>query len=149
MAKLFYPIVVIGYKDQETETNFEVELRRFKNDLEADEYMEKLNLDSILKKIKRKKIEIPREVKYLLVQVQEVMDYGKFEDCIHIESEMMYRLDKFFISTNGSSGIFSKNLEETLNHIKEELERVIEKNPNEIIDIEIHSYKEEDEYDYF
>jgi hypothetical protein len=145
MAKLFYPIMVIGYKDQETETNFEVELRRFKNDLEADEYMENLNLDSILKKIKRKKIEIPSKVKYLLVQVQEVMDYGDFEDCIHVESEEMYRLDKFFISTNGSSGISSKTLEETLNYIKEELERVIEENPNEVIDIEINSYEEGEE----
>jgi hypothetical protein len=49
---------------------------------------------------------------------------------------------KFFITTNGSSGISSKTLEETLNYIKEELERIIEENPNEVIDIEINSYKE-------
>lgn len=51
---------------------------------------------------------------------------------------------KFFITTNNSSGISSQNLEETLNYIKEELERVIEENPNEVIDIEIHSYEEEE-----
>ena len=51
---------------------------------------------------------------------------------------------KFFITTNGSSGISSKTLEETLNYIKEELERIIEENPNEVIDIEINSYEEED-----
>ena len=50
---------------------------------------------------------------------------------------------KFFITTNGGSGISSKNLEETLNYIKEELERIIEENPNEVIDIEVNSYEEE------
>ena len=53
--------------------------------------------------------------------------------------------NKFFISTNGSSGISSKNIEETLNYIREELERITKENPNELIDIEIHSYEEEEE----
>ena len=51
---------------------------------------------------------------------------------------------KFFITTNGSSGITSKNLEETLAYIREELEMVIKENPNEVIDIEINSYEEEE-----
>jgi len=51
---------------------------------------------------------------------------------------------KFFISTNGSSGISSKTIEETLNYIKEELKRIVEENPNDVIDIEINSYEEEE-----
>ena len=56
---------------------------------------------------------------------------------------MNMKKSKFFITTNGGSGISSKNLEETLNYIKEELERIIEENPNEVIDIEVNSYEEE------
>lgn len=55
---------------------------------------------------------------------------------------MNMKKSKFFITTNGGSGISSKNLEETLNYIKEELERIIEENPNEVIDIEVNSYEE-------
>ncbi len=51
---------------------------------------------------------------------------------------------KFFITTNGSSGISSKTIEETLNYIKEELKRIVEENPSEVIDIEINSYEEEE-----
>ena len=58
---------------------------------------------------------------------------------------MNMKKSKFFITTNGSSGISSKTIEETLNYIKEELERVVEENPNEVIDIEINSYEEEED----
>lgn len=50
---------------------------------------------------------------------------------------------KFFITTNGSSGISRGTIEATLETIKEELERIVEENPNEVIDIEINSYEEE------
>lgn len=52
---------------------------------------------------------------------------------------------KFFITTNGSSGISRRKLETTLQTIKEELEYILENYPDEIIDIEINSYEEEEE----
>lgn len=50
---------------------------------------------------------------------------------------------KFFITTNGSSGISRRTIEAALETIKEELERIIKENPNEVIDVEINSYEEE------
>ena len=50
---------------------------------------------------------------------------------------------KFFITTNGSSGISREPLETALETIKGELEYLLENNPNEVIDIEIISYEEE------
>lgn len=52
---------------------------------------------------------------------------------------------KFFITTNKSSGISRMTLETALQTIKEELEYILENNPNEVVDIEINSYKEEEE----
>lgn len=52
---------------------------------------------------------------------------------------------KFFIATNGSSGISRRKLETALETIKEELEYILEHNPDEVIDIEINSYEEEEE----
>ena len=57
---------------------------------------------------------------------------------------MNMKKSKFFITTNGSSGISRKTLEAALETIKEELEYLLENNPNEVIDIEINSYEEED-----
>lgn len=50
---------------------------------------------------------------------------------------------KFFISTNGSSGISRDTLDDALKTIKAELEYLLENNPNEVVDIEINSYEEE------
>lgn len=52
---------------------------------------------------------------------------------------------KFFIATNGSSGVSTKTLDEALETIKEDLEYILENYPDEIIDIEINSYEEEEE----
>lgn len=51
---------------------------------------------------------------------------------------------KFFITTNGSSGISRGTIEAALETIKEELKYILENNPNEVIDIEINSYEEEE-----
>ena len=50
---------------------------------------------------------------------------------------------KFFITTNGSSGISRETIEAAVETIKEELENILENNPNEVIDVEIISYEEE------
>lgn len=50
---------------------------------------------------------------------------------------------KFFITTNGSSGISRGTIEAAVETIKEELEQILKNNPNEVIDVEIISYEEE------
>lgn len=57
--------------------------------------------------------------------------------------------EKFFISTNGSSGISRDTLEAALKTIKAELEFILESNSNEVIDIEITSYEDEDNMDFY
>ena len=46
---------------------------------------------------------------------------------------------KFFITTNGSSGISRETIEAAVETIKEELEYLLENNANEVIDVEIPS----------
>jgi len=52
---------------------------------------------------------------------------------------------KFFITTNESSGISRRTLETALKTIKEELEYLLENYPDEVIDIEINSYEEDED----
>ena len=49
---------------------------------------------------------------------------------------------KFFISTNGSSGISRDTLDDALKTIKAELEFILENNPDNVIDVEITFCKE-------
>ncbi len=52
-------------------------------------------------------------------------------------------MEKFYITSNASSGIKRKTLESALETIREELETIIINNPEDLIDIDITYYPEE------
>jgi hypothetical protein len=52
-------------------------------------------------------------------------------------------MEKFYITSNASSGIKRKTLESALETVKDELETIILNNPEDLIDIDITYYPEE------
>lgn len=94
--KQYNPVYIWFYVDTDANERdndlTEIEIKRFKNELEAEEYSDALDLKKILGILKRKKISIPKEVKAVAAVVTTVFDYGDYEDDICQSYENLFVL---------------------------------------------------------
>ena len=54
---------------------------------------------------------------------------------------------KYYLSFNGGSGIKCNTIDEVLDYMKDELERLEEEEPDSVVDICLESYEEDEDED--